>query len=432
MPMEDPHPKHTLLFDVTFLFDQYSFRGIGRYGKEVLKRLIPKLISEEKHNIHLLGYEDLSSALSKVGFSKLSIEEYQEKISYHSIGVSQFSSVKNLFRWDNNYGNVINEIAPDLFFATHFERGLPTVPYFAKKLIHVPRTIVVTHDIIPIALKSYSSKGPVQNFIKGLFYKFMFKGVQNADVVITSSEFSKEDLIKFGNVSSGKIKRIYLGVDKKFQKENYDFKEDENVEELKNLNLHLGEDYFLYDSGIEKNKGVNNLFKIVKKLKEYKVDNLPKSYVIVGKDFTQGRGANIKSNTDLGKDFLKKAKDLDILDQIITTGQISDEALVKLYMHAEGYIYLSEYEGFGLGPIQAMSAHVPTIVAKASCLPEVTKGGALLININEADESAESIANFFQDEARLHQTVEKGKEVAASYTWDKTVEEVLTVINKSL
>jgi len=183
--------KKKILIDSTFLFDQYSTRGIGRYGIEVFSRLIEIISSEpERYEIALIGFLDLESNLTKLGFS-LPNKYLLSKVHFFSLGEIRLSTPRNIFDWLTKYVPIINSYKPDLYFTLNFERGYPTVPIINKKLIVKPKTIVTIHDIIPVMIKKYSSKGAVHNYMKGIFYNFMLKGISKVDLIITPSEYTK-------------------------------------------------------------------------------------------------------------------------------------------------------------------------------------------------------------------------------------------------
>ncbi len=117
---------------------------------------------------------------------------------------------------------------------------------------------------------------------------------------------------------------------------------------------------------------------------------------------------------------MSKAQGLNISENIITTDKISDKDLKYLLFNSAAYINLSTYEGFHFGPVQAMAAGIPAIASDTSCTPEVTKGGAFLINLKNLDGAIRSIKNFLEDDNLKKSYIEKGRLVAKEYNWDKT------------
>ena len=66
----------------------------------------------------------------------------------------------------------------------------------------------------------------------------------------------------------------------------------------------------------------------------------------------------------------------------------SDAQLATLYQHAAGLIYPSEYEGFGLPVLEAMTFGTPVIALRTSSIPEVAGQAGLLIEPDEATPEA--------------------------------------------
>lgn len=425
--------KIKVLFDLTFLFDQYSKRGIGIYGKNILNRLF-KLLTEEnlQFELHAIGFNSLTENLAALDYSQFSIEEISNKISFHSIGDSIPSNSKNTKNWGILYRPVLETVQPDIFYAVHFERGLPTVPSFQKKLTKTPKTIVIAHDVIPLVNNKFSSKGFAINYLKKRFYKQLFEGVRNADRVITASEFSKNDIIKYGKVDSKKINVVYLGIDQKFHKDLYNPQKDLEAHILEAYNLE-NKNYFFYDSGLEANKGIPTLLKIFKEIIAINSAKVPNYLVMIGKDFYKGEGLSIKPRSIEGDKVLQEAKKVGVAQNMITTDKISDEHLIALLFNANIYINLSDYEGFGLGVAQAMSAGIPVVAADASCIPEITQGGAYLLKTNgnvDYKDMAKKIVKYLEDKNEVDSKVKLGLKISKQYDWDKAAEETLELIKK--
>lgn len=256
----------------------------------------------------------------------------------------------------------------------------------------------------------------------------MWTGVRNADSIITCSDFSKNDIIKYGNIDEGKIARVYLGVNETFFKNNQNYEAEDIKEMLERFEVYDTK-YLFYDSGLETNKGIDNLFEISKRLfgKQPRKD-MPTKLVITGGDFYKGVGKDIKSRTEAGAVTLEKMKKFGILDNIVATGRLEESELEVLLSQAYAYIYLSEYEGFGFGPIQAMASGIPAIVNNGSCLPEITAGGALLVDGAKHAKTVKQIKQLFKSDEERKNLIKKGSSVAKKYDWEKTAEETLKVI----
>jgi alpha-1,3-rhamnosyl/mannosyltransferase len=78
-----------------------------------------------------------------------------------------------------------------------------------------------------------------------------------------------------------------------------------------------------------------------------------------------------------------------------------------------------------------MASGVPTIVAAASCLPEVTKGGAKLVQPEDIDSFATAIAEALEDAEWRSEAASRGIQVAGSYSWQSCVNQTVQVYEKS-
>lgn len=418
-------PLYNIMIDATFLFDQYSDRGIGRYGKELLKRLLKIIIDDKDWDVSLIGFNDLERNLVACEFSPLAIEELSENIQFYSLGEPVHSTLKNRSYWKTKYKPIINTVRPHVFFAVHFERGLPSVPEFLDLLTYKPKTVVTAHDAIPLVNNKFSSKSFIHNFFKKRFYLKMWDGVVKADLVLTDSNFSKKDIIEYGKTLEEKIKTVYLGIDETFDKSNEDFS-DQEVQSTLNRNGLNTKDYFFYDSGVEPNKGTEYLLGIVGHL--IKEPNLPKTLVVTGRDFKPGKGSQIVALSELARNFLKEAKNLGILENIVTVGNVVFDDVKILLFNAKAHFNFSQYEGFNFPTVQAMRAKIPAIAANTSCIPEITAGGAFLVETVDLQETANLIKTFLSNENSLANHIERAYEISLRYTWDKTAEQTWSEI----
>lgn len=422
-----------ILIDVTFLFDQYTFRGIGRLGKEVVKRIVEQDLEDDSFTVELLGFNNLSQALQQFGFSQYFIDENSPYIKYHSIGEAFPSSPQNTQKWKELYLPIIEEVKPDVFYSVNFERGLPSVPEFNQMLKHKPKTIIQAHDAIPLINNSFSNKGFIFNLLKGRFYKFMFEGIKNADEIITISKFSEKDFVQFG-VPENKISVVYLGIDDSFRSPESSIETQEGqdnpevISTLKSFEL-TEKEYFVYDSGLEENKGIKELLEIFAKI--VNEDNeLPKKLVLIGKEFQKSIGGQFLPKSTVAEKTLKRIKKLGLENNIITTDRVSDEELIILLKNSFAYFNFSKYEGFSFGPVQAMAAGVPAVVGDYSCIPEVTDGGAFLIKTEDVQKSYEEIKSYLENNEKVEAIVRKGRKISERYTWDDTADKILKILLK--
>ena len=105
----------------------------------------------------------------------------------------------------------------------------------------------------------------------------------------------------------------------------------------------------------------------------------------------------------------------------------SQSELAWLYYNSHLMVYPSKYEGFGFPPLEAMSASCPTLVANASCLPEILGDGVLYFESEDLNDLTEKLDLLAYD-ANLRTILQiKGEQVASNYTWERSARQTMEV-----
>lgn len=117
-------------------------------------------------------------------------------------------------------------------------------------------------------------------------------------------------------------------------------------------------------------------------------------------------------------------------DRIVRPGRIDEATRAGLLAGAAVYAYPSVYEGFGLPPIEAMSAGVPVVTTRAGSLPEVCGDGAVLVDVGDTDGLAAALARVIGDGEHRQALVRRGRDVAAAYDWEVAADAVATLLRR--
>ncbi|MFN2207704.1 MAG: glycosyltransferase, partial [Candidatus Promineifilaceae bacterium] len=103
-----------------------------------------------------------------------------------------------------------------------------------------------------------------------------------------------------------------------------------------------------------------------------------------------------------------------------------------LYRNAEAFVFPSRFEGFGLGPLEAMACGTPVITTNSTSLPEVVGSAAFTVDADDGREMAGAIiASVIEDNLRADLR-QKGLEQAARFSWEKTATETALVYDQVL
>ncbi len=123
--------------------------------------------------------------------------------------------------------------------------------------------------------------------------------------------------------------------------------------------------------------------------------------------------------------------------RVRTLGRVSDTALETLYRRAEGFVFPSLYEGFGLPPLEAMARGCPVLSSNATCLPEICgpsweQNGACLYFAPDSTEAiTATLERFCNISADTRQSmIEAGRRHAARFSWDRCAQATLNVLHR--
>jgi glycosyltransferase involved in cell wall biosynthesis len=286
--------------------------------------------------------------------------------------------------------------APDVLF----------IPASAMPIIHPQNTVAVIHDVGFISYPEAYSKW--QKFYLNWSTRF---AVRHARKIITISEFSKQEIIKYFQADEKKISVTLLGYDAE------KFKIIENREEINAvlIKFNIKRPYILSVGRLECKKNTDGLIKAFALLKRrdaiYRVSTNAIKLVLAG---SPGFGfAEIK----------KLIKENNLQDDIIILNYVSDNDLLYLYNGAQAFVFPSRYEGFGLPILEAFASGTPVVCANTTSLPEVADNAALYFNPNDIDAMVKAMREVLTNENLRQNLINKGRERAARFSREKCAEQ---------
>lgn len=312
-------------------------------------------------------------------------------------------------------------------------------PYFHPFFVTLPlhrfsadqKIVVTIHDLIPLIYPKNYPPGLKGKF-RFLIQKFL---VHKVDAVITDSETSKKDIVRFLGIPSEKIYLVYLAAGSLFKK----IKDKKRLEKVAKK-YHLPSKFAMYLGDVNYNKNIPTL------IKACQIAKVP--LVICGKQAkeieNEGSGLDIiKGPQDwirflAGKPHPEQAhyKLLESLlgesKNVIRLGYVSDEDLVAVFNLAGVYIQPSFYEGFGLPVLQAFSCGTPVIISKTNCLVEIAGGAALVADPKNPKDIADKITEIFKNSSTSPKMnlIKKGFKKASGFSWEKTARATVEVYKK--
>lgn len=270
------------------------------------------------------------------------------------------------------------------------------------------KKVITVHDLIPYILPETVGKGYLSKFLKE-----MPKIINIADAIITVSECSKRDILKFFPIDKNKIFVTPLAADKKYRPMDKELCRNKIKSEY-----NIDKPFILYVGGFSSRKNVSSLIDAFCRV--YKNLDSDHDLVIVG------------SNKDELENLKSLCSNLSVSKNIKFTGFVRESMMPIFYNASDLFVYPSLYEGFGLPPLEAMSCGTPVITSDISSIPEVTGDSAILIDPNDIESLMYSIEAILNEASIQNELSLKGLKRSKSYSWEKTSEETLKIYNKIL
>lgn len=234
-----------------------------------------------------------------------------------------------------------------------------------------------------------------------------------ADRIVTVSQSSRDDCVKYCGIPATNISIIPNGVDANRFNPNISGKNIREVLKVQEAPL------ILYVGGFNGRKGLKYLI-LAAPLVIEAVNDV--KFLLVGSGPYEV--------------FLKQlVRKLGVQDSFIFLTCVSDKELPELYASADVFVMPSLWEGFGISLLEAMSTALPIVSTNVSAIPEVvihTETG-LLTEPGNYEQLAKGIITILCDKVLARNLGYNGrKRVEAYFNWDLVAEKTLALYEETL
>jgi glycosyltransferase involved in cell wall biosynthesis len=263
------------------------------------------------------------------------------------------------------------------------------------------RTVVTVHDVF-----AWSCPG-TSTLLDTLIYRhWLPRLLPRVDAVITDSEASRSDIVRFLGVPPTRIRVIYPGVSQAHRTG-----QEAEVDAVRSR-YGLPERYILFVGSVEERKNLRGLLYAYAHLR-----TMEEVYPLVVVGPRRRKGSEIQ----------RVLWELGLEQHVIFAGYVQEADLNAVYKGADLFVFPSLYEGFGLPPLEAMSCGTPVVTSNVSSLPEVVGDAAIMVDPYDVEALAQAMRRALTDADLRAGMREKGRERATQFTWERAARQTAAV-----
>jgi glycosyltransferase involved in cell wall biosynthesis len=278
--------------------------------------------------------------------------------------------------------------------------------YVLPPLVHC-KSVVTIHDCIHLMFPQYLPNRFAYRYAKAS----IDLAARRATRVMTVSESSKRDIIRFFDTDPQKIDVIYNAYDDRFA---IDPREEDVVRVSERYQLQS--EFVLYAGNVKPHKNLERLIEAFYLVRKRGLDHL--KLVLIGDEISKYTA-------------LRRAVHQYQLHKYVRfLGYLPEETLAVMYRLAGVFVFPSLYEGFGLPPLEAMASGTPVVTSNVSSLPEVAGDAAVLVDPYDPSAIADGIHRVLTDEQLRRDLRHRGVARAGQFSWEQSVRRVRAIYDE--
>ncbi len=299
--------------------------------------------------------------------------------------------------WAVGLPRYLNRAGVELFHGTNYEVPLRgTVP-----------TVLTIHDL---SLLLYPQTHPARRVMRArLLLPLM---TRRATLIVTPTESVRREVCEHLSIEPARVVAVPEAARALFRP----LAPAETIEARRRLGIE--DEFLLFVGTIEPRKNLQTLLRAFEDV--LATTGRKTQLVIVGRE-----GWKMK---DWSRTIARSVA----TERVRWLGYITDEDLCALYSSASAFVYPSLYEGFGLPPLEAMSAGAAVIASDIDSLREVTGGAARLFPPQDASACARILISLLENEDERARLSDAGQRRAREFSWERTARLTREVYDEAL
>ena len=237
------------------------------------------------------------------------------------------------------------------------------------------------------------------------------RAVRNASAVFCYTEYLKERVLERFDISPERVFLVQPAVGE-------EMKTMEDKQELRSFLSKLGIEgpHILFIGTLTKRKNVTGLIRAYHILrKESKIEH---KLVLLGE-----KGYYFE-------EIEKTVSELGLTGDVIFVGRQRHDKLALFYNGADVFVFPTFSEGFGLPPLESMACGTPVVASHVTSVPEVVGDTAVLVDPYRPEDIAEGMFKCLTDSSFREKLIEKGKERAREFTWERAAMQTVRAYEK--
>lgn len=283
-------------------------------------------------------------------------------------------------------------------------------PHFNVPIFYPKKFVVTVHDVTP---KFFPGPQVKKSLIRKIGYNLVFTlGTKRAKKIITISNYTKDNLIKYFGIRPEKIEVNYLGISQEFKI----IQDQAILQTIKNKYI-ITKPFIFYVGVWRDHKNLTGLIKAFEILKSEQ--QLDYQLVLGGKSDPKY------------PEIMQAINDSKFKNDIITPGFVPDSDLPPLYNASKLFVLPSFCEGFGLVALEACACGVPVAASNTTSLPEILEDAALYFDPSKPEEIASQINKILTSPELYQDLKTRGLKQKEKYGWQNCAKKTLTIYQAS-
>ena len=277
-------------------------------------------------------------------------------------------------------------------------------PHYVLPPLVQCRSVVTIHDCIHLMFPQYLPNRAALWYAR----TSISLAARRATRVMTVSESSKRDILRYVDTQPEKIDVIYNAYDERFAIE----PAEEDVARVRER-YQLHDPFVLYAGNVKPHKNLERLIDAFHLVRKQGLDNL--KLVLIGDEISKYTALR------------RAVHQYQLRKHVRFLGYLPEVTLAVMYRLAGVFVFPSLYEGFGLPPLEAMASGTPVVTSNVSSLPEVAGDAAVLVDPYDPQAIADGIYRVLTDEPLRRSLILKGIARAGQFSWEQSVRRIRAI-----